>query len=214
MNNSGFEFKDFTISHAKGAELLSITAQVAPGEILSVMGPSGSGKSTLLSAIIGNLPKAFTHTGQILLDGLQLDKRAPQHRKTGILFQDHLLFPHMSVGQNIGFGLPKMAVGKADLIAEALKDIDLEGYEDRDPETLSGGQRARVALMRTLLAEPKALLLDEPFSRLDTDLREKIRDFVFTRARAAGLPVILVTHDVEDVQAAGGQVLDLGEREL
>ncbi|MEH6773813.1 MAG: ATP-binding cassette domain-containing protein, partial [Cereibacter changlensis] len=120
-----------------------------------------------------------------------------------------VLFPHLSVGGNLGFALPPGLRGAARRarIAAALEQAGLPGFADRDPATLSGGQRARVALFRTLLAEPCALLLDEPFSRLDADLREQIRSFVLDRARDRGLPVILVTHDAEDARAAGGSVI-------
>ena len=113
----------------------------------------------------------------------------------------------MSVGGNLAFALPRGVKDRARSIDRALAEAGLEGFAPRDPATLSGGQRARVALLRTLLAEPRALLLDEPFSRLDAGLRGTIRAFVFAEARARGLPVVLVTHDVEDARAAGGAVL-------
>ncbi len=195
-----------------GAPMLSLDARVAPGEVLTVMGPSGSGKSTLLSAIIGTLAPGFTLSGKITLDGTEITLLPPERRRVGILFQDELLFPHLSVGGNLGFGLPPRLRGKARRarIDAALRDIGLEGFASRDPATLSGGQKARVALMRMLLAEPRALLLDEPFSRLDAARRGQIRALVFERARAQGLPVLLVTHDPEDAEAAGGRVITLG----
>jgi len=129
----------------------------------------------------------------------------------GILFQDDLLFPHLSVGANLAFGL---RVGgtkfeRQQKIAKALDEVGLSGFADRDPATLSGGQKARVALMRMLLSEPCALLLDEPFSRLDAALRVQVRELVFARAKARALPVILVTHDAEDAAAAGGEIVTL-----
>lgn len=195
-----------------GAPLLALDATVVPGEVLTVMGPSGSGKSTLLAAVIGTLAPGFTLEGRITLDGTEITHLPPEQRRAGILFQDELLFPHLSVGGNLGFGLPPRLRGSARRakIDTALRDIGLEGYAKRDPATLSGGQKARVALMRMLLAEPRALLLDEPFSKLDAARRGQIRALVFERARAQGLPVLLVTHDPEDAKAAGGRVITLG----
>ncbi|MEM6275867.1 MAG: ATP-binding cassette domain-containing protein [Pseudomonadota bacterium] len=197
------------IRHRDGRALISLTARVAPGAILSVMGPSGVGKSTILAAITGTLPPDFRFTGLISLNGRTLNGLAPETRRVGILFQDHLLFPHLSVGQNVGFGLPRGTANRRQRVADALAEIGLDGFANRDPSTLSGGQRARVALMRTLLAEPEALLLDEPFSRLDAELRGKMRELVFERARALSLPVLLVTHDLADAEAAGGEIIRL-----
>ncbi|NDW00281.1 ATP-binding cassette domain-containing protein [Salipiger sp. PrR002] len=208
---SGLSFETLRITR-QGAPLLSLDARVAPGEVLTIMGPSGSGKSTLLAAVIGTLAPGFGLTGRITLDGQDITARPPERRRVGILFQDELLFPHLSVGGNLGFGLPPQLRGKARRarIDAALSEIGLSGYASRDPATLSGGQKARVALMRMLLSEPRALLLDEPFSKLDAALRGQIRSLVFERARAQGLPVLLVTHDPADAEAAGGQLIELG----
>ncbi|MBO6868552.1 MAG: ATP-binding cassette domain-containing protein [Thalassococcus sp.] len=194
-----------------GQPLLQIDAQVAPGEILTVMGPSGSGKSTLLSFLTGHLAPAFTATGQVILDGSDVTTQPPEHRKIGILFQDDLLFPHLSVGANLAFGLRgRTKSERQKTIETALSDVGLKGFETRDPATLSGGQKARVALMRVLLSDPKALLLDEAFSGLDTDRRAQIRDLTFDHARKKHLPVVMVSHDIDDAKAAGGQVIQLG----
>jgi putative thiamine transport system ATP-binding protein len=130
----------------------------------------------------------------------------------GLLFQDPLLFPHLSVGGNLMFGLTPAIEGKTarrQAVEAALSHVGMGDFGDRDPATLSGGQRARVALMRTLLSKPQALLLDEPFSKLDTARREQVRDLVFAEARQRGLPVLLVTHDVADAKAAGGPCIEL-----
>ncbi|HEV2605325.1 MAG TPA: ATP-binding cassette domain-containing protein [Microvirga sp.] len=184
---------------------------VAPGEILTVMGPSGSGKSTLLAVISGFLDPVFSVSGSILLGSQDIGYLPPERRQMGILFQDDLLFPHLSVGGNLAFGLPRggSRAWRRHQIDNALKEAGLSGFFDRDPSTLSGGQRARVALLRTLLAEPRALLLDEPFSTLDRSLRGEIRGFVFAHARERTLPTLLVTHDEEDATAAGGAVITL-----
>ncbi|MCL4127790.1 UNVERIFIED_CONTAM: hypothetical protein GTU68_038091 [Idotea baltica] len=175
------------------------------------MGPSGVGKSTLLAFITGTLTPIFKGMGQILLDGEDITNQPPHRRHIGILFQDDLLFPHMSVGANLAFGM-SAGGSKADrraVIDESLADVGLEGYADRDPATLSGGQKARVALVRMLLSNPKALLLDEAFSRLDAELRAQVRDLVFQTAKARALPVLMVTHDADDAAAAGGIILEL-----
>ncbi|MCA0961803.1 ATP-binding cassette domain-containing protein [Salipiger bermudensis] len=195
-----------------GRVMVALDAHVAPGEVLTVMGPSGSGKSTLLAAITGALDPAFALSGRILLDGEDVTALPTERRRIGILFQDELLFPHLSVGGNLAFGLPPSLRGRAARrarIERALQEIGLEGFARRDPATLSGGQKARVALMRTLLAEPRALLLDEPFSRLDAARRGQVRELVFARAKAQRLPVLLVTHDREDAAASGGAVIEL-----
>lgn len=189
-----------------------VTLEVEPGEVVTLMGPSGCGKSSLLAFVSGSLDPAFTARGRALLDGRDLGGLAPERRQVGMLFQDDLLFPHLSVGENLAFGLPAAVRGRgarAARVDAALADAGLAGFAARDPATLSGGQRARVALMRTLLAEPKALLLDEPFGKLDAALRDQMRGFVFSRARAAGVPTLLVTHDPGDAEAAGGRVVVL-----
>ena len=196
-----------------GRALISdLDLAVAPGAVVTVMGPSGSGKSTLLSWICGTLDPAFTAAGRVWLGDREITGLPPEARRVGILFQDDLLFPHLSVGDNLAFGMPAAVRGRAARRARveaALADADLEGFADRDPATLSGGQRARVAVMRALLAEPRALLLDEPFNRLDAALRDRFRRFVFAHAHA--LPTLLVTHDEADALAAGGPVLRLAD---
>ena len=195
-----------------GKPLVALDRHIAPGDVLSVMGPSGIGKSTLLSVVTGTLPPAFTFTGRVWLGGRDITDAAPQRRMVGILFQDDLLFPHLSVGANLAFGLRAggSRAARRSRIEAALAEVDLAGFADRDPATLSGGQKARVALMRMLLAEPCALLLDEAFGRLDTMLRAQVRDLVFARARSRALPVLMVTHDAQDAEAAGGEVVTLG----
>lgn len=186
---------------------------VEPGEVVTIMGPSGSGKSTLLAWLAGFLDGAFTAEGEARIGGDSLGSLPAERRRLGILFQDDLLFPHLSVGDNIAFGLRGEVRGRAlrrAAIEEALKRADLAGYADRDPATLSGGQRARVALMRTLVAGPRALLLDEPFGKLDAKLRDEIRRFVFSHARDGGLPTLLVTHDDADASSAGGRIISIG----
>ena len=181
--NKGLFLRNVEISN--GAQpLLTLSHEIAPGEVLTIMGPSGVGKSTLLAYITGTLSADFAASGRIVLDGHDITHAPAHQRHVGILFQDDLLFPHLSVGANLAFGLAPGGTReeRSKKIAEALAEVDLAGFEDRDPATLSGGQKARVALMRMLLSEPCALLLDEPFSRLDPPLRAQVRDLVFARA--------------------------------
>lgn len=195
-----------------GKLIVAVSDEVAPGDVLTIMGPSGSGKSSLLAYLSGTLAPGFDASGDVWLDGERLNGLPPERRRTGLLFQDDLLFPHMSVGGNLGFALPpdvRDRAARRSAIDGALADAGLAGFADRDPATLSGGQRARVALMRVLLSGPRALLLDEPFSKLDAALRATFRDFVFSRARSKSLPTILVTHDPADAEAAGGRVVIL-----
>ena len=204
---------DQVAARAHGQRLFEpLSMTIAPGEIATIMGPSGSGKSSVLAIICGTLDPALGAEGRVLLDGRPLDGLPPEHRRVGILFQDDLLFPHLSVGENLMFGVPQTIGARNERrrrAAAALAEADLDGFFDRDPATLSGGQRARIAVLRTLLAEPGALLLDEPFSKLDVALRARFRAFVFEHARIRQLPTLLVTHDAEDARAAGGTVVTL-----
>ncbi|RLQ89294.1 ATP-binding cassette domain-containing protein [Notoacmeibacter ruber] len=197
-----------------GKTLLNLDRSVPPGEILTVMGPSGTGKSSLLAYIGGFLDPAFDAEGEVWLGDRRLDTVPAAERRCGLLFQDALLFPHMNVGQNLAFALPNAIKGRQarrERVAEALAQIALPGLESRDPATLSGGQKARVALARTLLSQPEAMLLDEPFSSLDADLRAAMRELTFTAIRNAHIPAILVTHDLADAEAAGGPIVVIGE---
>lgn len=199
----------------RGKNLIEgLSVVVRPGEVVTVMGPSGSGKSTLLAHLCGTLDSVFAASGRVRIGADDLDGMPAHRRRMGILFQDDMLFPHLSVGENLAFGLTPGVRGMAarrEAIEAALAEAELPGFADRDPATLSGGQRSRVALMRTLLAAPRALLLDEPFGRLDAALRDRIRRFVFDHAHSRALPVLLVTHDPADAQAAGGAVIALAE---
>lgn len=178
----------------------SLQLDVPPGVVHTVMGASGSGKSSLLAAVCGTLAPVFVFEGQVTLDGRRIDDLPTEQRRVGILFQDDLLFAHMTVRENLLFAVPPGPRAQREAaVAQALADLELPGFADADPATLSGGQRARVALMRALLAQPQALLLDEPFSRLDAALRARVREFVFATVRARRIPALLVTHDAADV---------------
>lgn len=174
-------------------------------DIVTIMGPSGSGKSSLFSWMIGALSPTFQASGELWLNDRRIDSLPTAQRQIGILFQDALLFDHFSVGQNLLLALPASLKGSArrDKVERALERAGLAGFYHRDPASLSGGQRSRIALLRALLAQPQALLLDEPFSRLDTSLRDAFRQWVFAEVRKLGIPVVQVTHDAQDVPPAG-----------
>ncbi|MBU0584220.1 MAG: ATP-binding cassette domain-containing protein [Alphaproteobacteria bacterium] len=213
MTEQGLHLDHVSIA-LKGKTLLAVDRRVAPGEVFTVMGPSGSGKSTLLAFIGGFLDPAFSASGRVFIDGADLTGLAAQDRHAGILFQDPLLFPHMSVCANLAFAIPASVKGRsarAALADTALEDVGLAGSGARDPDTLSGGEKARVALARSLLSGPRMLLLDEPFSKLDAGLRQQARQLVFDKARAMRLPVVLVTHDEADAEAAGGAILRIDD---
>ncbi|MGL5385538.1 MAG: ATP-binding cassette domain-containing protein [Serratia sp. (in: enterobacteria)] len=200
-----------SLFHGSRPLLQDIGFDVAAGEIITLMGPSGAGKSTFLNWMIGALPVAFSATGQLLLNDLRRDTLPIERRQIGILFQDALLFPHLSVGQNLAMAIPTAETGhrhRQRLVEQALESIGLNDYASRDPATLSGGERARVSVVRALLAKPEALLLDEPFSRLDQTLRAQFRQFVYDRVKQQRLPVVLVTHDPQDIPE-GGKVIQL-----
>ncbi|WP_106753877.1 ATP-binding cassette domain-containing protein [Pannonibacter carbonis] len=194
-----------------GRVLVSLDAQVAQGTVLTVMGMSGSGKSSLLAALAGFVAAPFQVEGRIILAGRDVTDQPPQLRRMGLMFQHSLLFPHLSVGENLLFALPPGGSrhDRRERITMALTEAGLDGFFTRHPQTLSGGQQSRVALIRVLLSAPQALLLDEPFSSLDASTRDTMRCLVFEAARTAGLPVVLVTHDPQDAAAAGGQIVSL-----
>jgi len=191
--------------------LRNASFSVERGEILTLMGPSGSGKSTLFTWLVGALSTDFHAHGELWLGDQRLDTRPVEKREIGILFQDALLFDHFSVGQNLMLALPaQIRTARRERVEQALASAGLAGFYASDPATLSGGERSRVSLLRALLAQPRALLLDEPFSRLDKSLRVTFREWVFAEVRALNIPVVLVTHDEEDIPA-GGRVIQLSD---
>lgn len=190
-----------------------LSFSLADGDVLVVQGESGSGKSSILNWMTGTLHPDIQASGSVWLDGRDITHWPTEHRRLGLMLQQDYLFPHMSVAENLLFGLREAGsgAGRAERRAQveaSLREIGLDGYGERHPDTLSGGQRARVSLMRTLLSAPRAVLLDEPFSRLDKARREQIRTFVWRQTRA--LPVLLVTHDRDDIPT-GARILSLAE---
>ncbi|TMS83320.1 ATP-binding cassette domain-containing protein [Pseudoalteromonas sp. S554] len=206
---SSLEIKNCEL-YRQHEQLLSLNEQVKGGEILTIMGPSGSGKSSLLNWLTGTLPNGFSANGEVWLNGENINNLPAHLRHIGVLYQDALLFSHLSVSGNIAFAMPKgNKKQRLEKIEHALEQVGLKGMANRHPDNLSGGQQARVALLRMLLSEPKAILLDEPFSKLDTQLRVDTRQLVFSQIREHKLPAIMVTHDHSDAEAANGKLITL-----
>lgn len=194
------------VLNKKGETLFSpLTFEIQAGEIWSLMGPSGCGKSTLLDLIAGHLSADFTYSGQVLLHQKCLNEIPAHCRGVGILFQDDLLFPHLTVIENLAFALPNHYKRQArkEKSSNALAAIELAHLAHVYPNQLSGGQSARISLTRMLLAEPQLVLLDEPFSKLDKTLRVQFRDWVFQQLKQANLPALMVTHDEADIPQHG-----------
>jgi putative thiamine transport system ATP-binding protein len=180
--------------------LRDLHLHIAPGTVHTLMGDSGSGKSSVLAAVCGTLDPALRWEGEIRLNGQRLDTLPTRARRVGILFQEDLLFSHMTVRENLLFAVPAgPQAAREALAAQALADVEMAAFLQANPATLSGGQRARVSLARALLAQPQALLLDEPFSKLDASLRQRMRDLVFGLVQQRQIPALLVTHDAADV---------------
>lgn len=201
--------QNLTLRHSHDKTLLSdFTMTVNNGDVLTIMGPSGCGKSTLLAVIAGHLGNDFRYHGRITLNGIALDHLPAHQRAVGILFQDDLLFPHLTIWENLAFALPNAIKGKERQThaMAALAALSLTELAHQYPEQLSGGQRARISLVRMLLAKPKVALLDEPFSKLDKALRTVFRDWVFEQLKQANIPTVLVTHDDDDIPV-GSQVV-------
>ena len=205
--NAGLQIDIERLGTAAQTLVQDLHFHVPAGEILTLMGPSGCGKSSVLAATAGTLASVseglqpLPFRGRVQLNGRDLTALPTHLRGVGLVFQDALLFAHMTVAENLLFALPRalpLAQRQA-RVQHALQEAELPGLAERDPSTLSGGQRARVALMRALLAEPQALLLDEPFSKLDAALRAQLRPWVFAHVRQRRIPVVLVTHDAQDV---------------
>ncbi|WP_027963769.1 ABC transporter ATP-binding protein [Halalkalibacillus halophilus] len=192
----------------------NISIDIEQGELISFIGPSGCGKTTLLR-IIGGFHKQ--DEGTINLDGQQIDHLPPEERSTGMVFQNYALFPHMSVFKNVEYGLKVEKVKKEERnrrIKDALAQVQLEGYEDRKPSELSGGQQQRVAIARCLVLQPKVLLLDEPLSNLDANLRMIMREEIRRLKEELNLTIIFVTHDQEEALSISDRVIVLKDGKI
>jgi putative thiamine transport system ATP-binding protein len=203
----------FSLSLDGKTLIKDLSFEITDGQVLSIMGPSGIGKSSLLHFLSGSLPPNLTTTGDAFLNNEALHTKATQDRKVGLLQQMPLLFPHMSIIENLLFAIPAdiNKIERIDMAQHALAKLGIPDKANALPKELSGGQQARVALLRTLLSKPDYLLLDEPFSKLDPALRRDVRAFVLNEIRQANIPALLVTHDPEDAKAMEGKCLELGD---
>jgi thiamine transport system ATP-binding protein len=205
--SEGLAVRGLTVSLGGAPVLSDVDLDVAPHEVVALLGPSGAGKSTLLRAIAGLVAPG---SGTVSWDGLDLDPVPPHLRRIGLVFQDAVLFPHLSVAANVGYGIPDLGpVERSARVRELLALVDLDGFGERRVETLSGGQAQRVALARALAPRPRLLLLDEPFGALDRELRERLADDVRAVLRASDTPGLHVTHDEDEAVRIGDRVLRL-----
>ncbi|MBV8241811.1 MAG: ABC transporter ATP-binding protein [Hyphomicrobiales bacterium] len=205
------ELDGVTKRFGKIAALDDVSLLVRRGELMTLLGPSGCGKTTLLNLVGGFL---MPDSGEIAIDGQRVTDVSAYRREIGITFQNYALFPHMNVAANVGYGLRMRRVAKAEIarrVADALALIKLAGLEDRKPRQLSGGQQQRVALARALVIRPKVLLLDEPFSALDRNLRASMQVELKEIQRKLGVTTIFVTHDQSEALSLSDRIAVMAE---
>ena len=212
LNQVSLEARHISLSYGTTEVLRDVTLKIEPGEFFALLGPSGSGKSTLLRLIAG-----FNQhqRGELLVDGQDITGTPPHARNIGMVFQNYALWPHMSVYDNVAFGLVERRESRDAIrrkVGDVLELVGLSQYAQRRPGQLSGGQQQRVALARTVVIEPKLLLLDEPLSNLDKQLRVQMREELKNLQRKLGLTTIFVTHDQEEAMTTADRmaVLDKG----
>ena len=212
MKKVRVECRHIGLSFGSIEVLRDVSIDIEPGEFFALLGPSGSGKSTLLRLIAGFNQQQH---GSVLVDGVDVARQAPWQRNVGMVFQSYALWPHLTVHDNVAFGLVERKVPKAERerrVQAALELVGLADYAGRRPNQLSGGQQQRVALARTIVIEPQVLLLDEPLSNLDRTLRVQMRQELLSMQRRLGLTTIFVTHDQEEAMSTADRmaVLDQG----
>jgi putative spermidine/putrescine transport system ATP-binding protein len=196
-----------TKRYGAAAAIDALSISIAEGEFVSLLGPSGCGKSTTLRLIAGF---EQADAGQILFDGQDVAHLAPEKRNIGMVFQSYALFPHMTVAQNLAFGLEMRKESRAAIgerVAKALALVRLEAEAQRFPRALSGGQQQRVALARALVIEPRILLLDEPLANLDAKLRDEMREFIVDLQRRVGITTLYVTHDQAEAMTMSDRIV-------
>ncbi|MBW4652569.1 MAG: ABC transporter ATP-binding protein [Kaiparowitsia implicata GSE-PSE-MK54-09C] len=211
MTSTDIELVKLSKNYGSTPIVRAIDLTVPQGEFVSILGPSGCGKTTTLNMIAG-----FTAptSGQIRVRGVDQNGVPPEKRRVGLVFQNYALFPHMTVKQNVGFGLRMQGKNQADIDAQvkkALHSVHLDGFEDRYPKELSGGQQQRTALARAIAPRPSLLLLDEPLSNLDLKLREAMRIELKDVQRELGITFVYVTHDQEEAMAMSDRIVVMQE---
>ncbi|MCP3869904.1 MAG: ABC transporter ATP-binding protein [Gammaproteobacteria bacterium] len=211
---AGIRIDNLSLSFGETEVLKRIDLVIEPGEFFAFLGPSGSGKSTLLRAIAGFGPRP---KGRILIGGEDVTGRPPWKRNLGMVFQSYALWPHMTVYSNVAFGLEERRVSREQTRNRVMAALDLVGladYAHRRPSQLSGGQQQRVALARTVVIEPRVLLLDEPLSNLDANLRVQMRQEILELQRTLNLTTVFVTHDQEEANTTSDRLAVLNDGHL
>ncbi|MFT3852865.1 MAG: ABC transporter ATP-binding protein [Ilumatobacteraceae bacterium] len=207
---TALEVRDLVVRFGARTVVDGMSMALEPGEVLALLGPSGSGKSTVLRVIAGLLePDA----GSVWVDGRDVTRLPAHRRDVGMVFQDDQLFPHLDVAGNVGFGLRMRRTPRADIaraVASALDLVGLAGFEGRSVDRLSGGEAKRVALARSLAAQPKVLLLDEPLTGLDRDLHDRLALDLAGLLQATGTTAVLVTHDPAEAETIADRVTTIG----
>lgn len=211
MNGSGLRLRSVSVDFDGRRILHDVSLTVARGEIVAILGPSGSGKSTLLRLVAGLVEPT---SGAVVIDDTDVTSVPTHRRGVGLVFQNNQLFPHLDVAANIAYGLRVAGMPvdqRRDRVSELLALVGLPGFGSRDVATLSGGEAARVALARSLATSPRVVLLDEPLSGLDHDLRYSLADDVRRVVRAAGSTAVVVTHDPDEARRIADRVVTLAE---
>lgn len=214
MNNDFLVLKNVTKSFGKVTVIDNLNLSIPQGKMVTLLGPSGCGKTTVLRLVAG---LENPTSGQIFIDGKDVTQSSIQHRDICIVFQSYALFPHMSIGDNVGYGLKMQGVPKEkrlQRVKEALELVDLGGFEDRFVDQISGGQQQRVALARALILKPKVLLFDEPLSNLDANLRRSMREKIRELQQRLNITSLYVTHDQSEAFAVSDEVIVMNKGKI
>ena len=214
MSNDFLVLKNVTKAFGKSVVIDDLDLNIKRGTMVTLLGPSGCGKTTVLRLVAG---LESPTSGQIFIDGEDVTKSSIQNRDICIVFQSYALFPHMSIGDNVGYGLRMQNVSKEERkqrVKEALELVDLAGFEDRYVDQISGGQQQRVALARALVLKPKVLLFDEPLSNLDANLRRAMREKIRELQQSLGITSLYVTHDQTEAFAVSDEVIVMNKGKI